>query len=81
MVYTLSLMTTGSGIQKSLGWDRHTHTHTDQGDLTSLLLFFQKQKSKLKIQRLLLTSRDKVIHSFMQVPQLVLTFLDRQIRQ
>jgi hypothetical protein len=39
MIHIPSFIKIGSGIQKSLKGD--THTDTQQGDLISLLLFFQ----------------------------------------
>jgi hypothetical protein len=38
-----------TGIQSLFGGVWVTDTHTQQGDLISLLLFFQNKKSRLKI--------------------------------
>jgi hypothetical protein len=45
-MYIPSFRKTGSGIQKSVMKD--TWTHSQQGDLTRLLSFFQSEESKLK---------------------------------
>jgi hypothetical protein len=47
MIYILSFIKIGSGIQKFKG-GFHRHTR-HQGDLISLLLFFQNKKSSLKV--------------------------------
>jgi hypothetical protein len=47
-----SFIKTDSPIQKLIGGggytDRHTHTYRQQGDLISLLLFYQNKESRLK---------------------------------
>jgi hypothetical protein len=50
MIYTYvpSFINIGSGIQKLMG-RIHIQTHREQGDLISLLLFFQNKEMKLKI--------------------------------
>jgi hypothetical protein len=42
MIYPPSFMKIGSGIQRLMG------IHRQQGDIISLLLFFQNKKSRLK---------------------------------
>jgi hypothetical protein len=39
-----SFIKIGSGIQKLIGGDTHTHTHTEQHDLIILLYFFKIRK-------------------------------------
>jgi hypothetical protein len=46
MIYILSFIKIGSGIQKLLRWD--TQKHRQHGDSISLILFFQNKKSRLK---------------------------------
>jgi hypothetical protein len=49
MIYILSFIKTGSGIQKLLE-ETHRHRDTQHGDLISLLfIFFQNMESRLKI--------------------------------
>jgi hypothetical protein len=52
IIYTQSFMKIISGIQKFIGGihtqaQRHTHTHTREGDLKSLILFFRNKGSML----------------------------------
>jgi hypothetical protein len=47
MIYISSSIKIGSDIQKLIMED--TQTHRQQGDHTSLLLFFQNERSRLKI--------------------------------
>jgi hypothetical protein len=47
MIYIPSFLEIGSGIQKWI--EGVTQTHRQQGDLISLLLFFQNKESKLKM--------------------------------
>jgi hypothetical protein len=47
VIYVPSFIKIGSGIQKLIG-GIHRHTHRQQGDLISLLLFFQNKESRLK---------------------------------
>jgi hypothetical protein len=56
MIYVPSFIKIGSGVQKLLGEMHiliHRHTHRQQGNLVSLLLFFQNKESRLKHQKLL----------------------------
>jgi hypothetical protein len=48
MIYILSFIKTGSGIQKLIR-RIHRETHIQHGDLISLLLFFQNKESGLKM--------------------------------
>jgi hypothetical protein len=48
MIYIPSFIKIGSGIQKLLG-EMQIQTHRQQGNLRSLLLLFQNQKSRLKL--------------------------------
>jgi hypothetical protein len=50
MIHIPSFVKIGSGIEKFDGGGTHTHskTHRQQGDLVSLLLFFQNKESRLK---------------------------------
>jgi hypothetical protein len=48
MIYIQSFIKIGSGIQKLLE-EMHIQTHRQQGDLISLLLFFQNKESRLKM--------------------------------
>jgi hypothetical protein len=41
MIYVARFIQSGSGIQKLMRG--HTYTHTQEGDLISLLLFFSKE--------------------------------------
>jgi hypothetical protein len=45
--YIVNFMKTGSAIQTLIGLT-NTHTYTQQGDLTSLLLFFQNKGSRIR---------------------------------
>jgi hypothetical protein len=46
-VYVPSFIKIGSGIQKLIGGtDAQTHTNRQEGDLISLLLFFQNKESR-----------------------------------
>jgi hypothetical protein len=48
VTYVPSFIKISSGIQKLIGGiQRHTHTNRQQGDLISLLLFFQNKESEL----------------------------------
>jgi hypothetical protein len=47
MIYVPSFIKIGSGIRKLIGVDMETHRQ--QGDLISLLLFFQNKEIRLKI--------------------------------
>jgi hypothetical protein len=48
MLYIPSFIKIASGIQKLLGGiHMQTRTHREQGDLTSLILFFQNKESRL----------------------------------
>jgi hypothetical protein len=47
MIHIPTFIKIGSGIQKSMGED--THTHTEEGDLTSQLLLFQNKGSRLSL--------------------------------
>jgi hypothetical protein len=51
VIYVPSFIKIGLGIQKLIGGDTQTHTHTrrQQRDLISLLYFFQNEESGLKI--------------------------------
>jgi hypothetical protein len=48
VIYVLSFMKIGSGVQKLIGEDKHTrtraHTHGQQRDLISLLIFLKIRK-------------------------------------
>jgi hypothetical protein len=48
MIYIPGFMKIGSGIQKLIWGD--TQTHRQQGDLISLILYFQNKESMLKIR-------------------------------
>jgi hypothetical protein len=52
MIYMRSFIKIGSGIKKLLGGGIHIQkqTHRQQGDLISLLLFFQHKESRLIIR-------------------------------
>jgi hypothetical protein len=47
MIYIATFRKIGSGIQKLIG-GIYVQTHRQQGDLISLLLFFQYKESRLK---------------------------------
>jgi hypothetical protein len=47
MIYILSFIKIGSGIQKLIR--RDCHTHRQHGDLMSLLLCFKNMESRLKV--------------------------------
>jgi hypothetical protein len=52
MIYVPSFITIGSGIRKLMGeGGGHTQPHKQDGDRTSLLLFFENKESKLKKNR------------------------------
>jgi hypothetical protein len=53
VIYVPSFLKIGSGVQKLMGRDIHTHTHGQQRDLISLLLFFQNKESGLIESRLM----------------------------
>jgi hypothetical protein len=46
VIYVQSFIQIGSGVQKLIGGNKqtHTHTHTEQRDLISLLYFFKIRK-------------------------------------
>jgi hypothetical protein len=48
VIYVPSFIKIGSGVQELIR-GIHRHTHGQQGDLISLLLFFQNKESRLKI--------------------------------
>jgi hypothetical protein len=49
MIYILSFIQIGSGIQKLIGGIHiYTHTYEKEVDLISLFLFFQNTESRLK---------------------------------
>jgi hypothetical protein len=52
VIYVPSFIKISSGFQKLIG-GIHTHTHRQQRDLISLLLFFQNKESGLKMNTLI----------------------------
>jgi hypothetical protein len=50
VIYIPSFVKIGSGVQKLIARDTHTHTHGQQRDLISLLCFFQSKESRLIIR-------------------------------
>jgi hypothetical protein len=52
LIYAPSFINIRSAIQKLIGRDTHTDTHRQQGELISLLLFFQNKESRLKIDKM-----------------------------
>jgi hypothetical protein len=50
MIYTTSLIKNGSGIQK-LRWGKGYTAHRQQGDLISILSFYQNKESRLKLSK------------------------------
>jgi hypothetical protein len=68
MIYMPSFIKIGSVIQKLIGGGG---IHTQQGDLISLLLFFQNKESKLKfifpsvLQRCISLHTMSIIHHFL----------------
>jgi hypothetical protein len=50
VIYIPSFIKIGSGIQKLMGGGICRHTHRQQGDLISLLLYFQNKESRLKMK-------------------------------
>jgi hypothetical protein len=49
MIYIPSFIKIGSAVQKLMG-RIHKQTHRQEGDLISLLLFFQNKESRLKMK-------------------------------
>jgi hypothetical protein len=43
VIYVLSFINIGSWVQNLIGWDTHTHTHTDS-NVISLLYFLKRGK-------------------------------------
>jgi hypothetical protein len=48
LIYVRSFIMISSVIKKLIGGDTHTDTHKQQGDLISLLLFFETKESRLE---------------------------------
>jgi hypothetical protein len=59
VIYIPIFIKTGSGIQKMIG--RDSQTHRGQGNLISLLSFFQNRESRIKTQRIAYYGLDRNI--------------------